>query len=64
VPHNVAFYETKDADNPILPPTETPLFPGPRTVTYKLPALKNGTYFFRCDAHAQAMNGDLVVRSR
>lgn len=64
VPHNVAFYETEAADNPILPPAETPVFPGPETVTYQLPALKAGEYFFRCDAHPQAMTGQLVVRSR
>jgi len=63
VPHNVAFYETEAADNPILPPAETPVFPGPETVTYQLPALKAGEYFFRCDAHPQAMTGQLVVRS-
>jgi cytochrome c oxidase subunit 2 len=64
VPHNVAFYQTRDATDPILPPAETPLFPGPQTVTYQLPALKAGRYFYRCDAHAQAMAGQLVVPSR
>jgi plastocyanin len=65
VPHNVAFFEGADANAPrILPETETPVFPGPETVTYKLPALKAGSYFFHCDAHAQAMQGKLEVRSR
>ena len=68
VPHNVAFYESKDADTPpILPPGQTPLFPGPKTATYKLPALKAGSYFFRCDAHPSAMTGQarrsVTVRS-
>jgi cytochrome c oxidase subunit II len=64
VPHNVAFYETKAADKAILPPDQTPLFGGPQTARYQLPALKAGRYFYRCDAHAQAMNGELVVQSR
>ena len=65
VPHNVAFYETEGAtpDEAILPPDQTPLFPGPKTETYELPALDAGSYFFRCDAHPQAMTGQLVVRS-
>jgi cytochrome c oxidase subunit 2 len=66
VPHNVAFYETEAAtpNEAILPPEETPVFPGPETVTYQLPALKAGEYFFRCDAHPQAMTGQLVIRSQ
>jgi cytochrome c oxidase subunit II len=65
VPHNVAFFEGSDATAPrILPRSETPVFPGPQTTTYRLPALKAGTYFFHCDAHATAMQGKLVVQSR
>jgi cytochrome c oxidase subunit 2 len=65
VPHNVAFFEGKDANAPrILPEGETPLFAGPQTATYQLPALKAGSYFFHCDAHQTAMQGKLVVQSR
>jgi cytochrome c oxidase subunit 2 len=65
VPHNVAFFEGANADAPrILPESETQVFPGPKTETYQLPALKAGRYFFRCDAHATAMQGTLVVQSR
>jgi cytochrome c oxidase subunit 2 len=65
VVHNVAFFEGKDANTPrILPETETPLFQGPQTTTYNLPALAAGSYYFHCDAHPGAMNGQLVVRSR
>ena len=65
VPHNVAFFQGKDANAPrILPQVETPVFPGPKTATYRLPALKAGSYFFHCDAHPGAMQGKLVVRSR
>jgi cytochrome c oxidase subunit II len=65
LPHNVAFFEGDDANAPrILPQSDTPVFPGPKTTTYQLPALKAGSYFFHCDAHATAMQGKLVVRSR
>jgi cytochrome c oxidase subunit II len=65
VPHNVAFFRGADANAPrILPESQTPLFPGPKTETYRLPALKAGSYFFHCDAHPGAMQGKLVVRSR
>ena len=64
LPHNVAFFEGKDSSAPrVLPQAETPLFPGPKTTTYKLPALKAGSYFFHCDAHS-GMTGELNVRSR
>jgi cytochrome c oxidase subunit 2 len=62
--HNVAFFRGNDANAPrILPQPETPLFAGPKTTTYKLPALKAGKYFFHCDAHQTAMQGQLVVQS-
>jgi cytochrome c oxidase subunit II len=65
VPHNVAFFRGADANAPrILPESATPLFPGPKTESYRLPALKAGSYFFHCDAHPGAMQGQLVVRSR
>jgi cytochrome c oxidase subunit II len=64
VPHNVAFFEGDDANAPrILPRDQTPVFPGPRTETYRLPALGAGTYYFHCDAHP-GMSGKLAVRSR
>jgi cytochrome c oxidase subunit 2 len=65
VPHNVVFFQGRDADAPpILPASQTPLFPGPKTTTYKLPALKAGSYFFHCQAHPTAMQGKLQVRSQ
>jgi cytochrome c oxidase subunit 2 len=64
LPHNVAFFEGNDASAPrILPQGETPLFAGPQTTTYQLPALKAGSYFFHCDAH-EGMTGKLNIRSR
>jgi plastocyanin len=60
----VAFFEGKDSSAPrILPQADTPLFPGPQKATYKLPALKAGSYFFHCDAHS-GMTGELNVRTR
>ncbi len=65
VPHNVVFFRGADAAAPpILPDSETPPFPGPKTTTYKLPALKSGSYFFHCQVHPAAMQGKLVVQSR
>ena len=64
MPHNVVFFEGQDANTqPILPDSATPLFSGPRTVTYKLPTLRAGSYFFHCQAHPAAMQGKLQVRS-
>jgi len=64
VGHNVAFFDGRDGNAPrILPPAQTPVFPGPEQTTYRLPALEAGSYFFRCDAHAAAMTGQLVVKS-
>jgi cytochrome c oxidase subunit 2 len=63
VPHNVVFFRGADAAAPpILPETETPPFPGPKTTTYKLPALKSGSYFFHCQVHPAGMQGKLVVQ--
>jgi cytochrome c oxidase subunit 2 len=64
VPHNVVFFDGADANAPaILPESETQLFTGPRSVTYNLPALEAGSYFFHCQAHPAAMQGKLQVRS-
>ncbi len=64
VPHNVAFFQGRDASAPrILPESETPPFSGPKTTTYQLPALRAGEYYFHCDVHP-GMNGELNVRSR
>jgi plastocyanin len=37
------------------------LVSGPTTITYKIPALKPGTYYFRCDIHPGVMYGTFVV---
>ncbi|HEX7225712.1 MAG TPA: cytochrome c oxidase subunit II [Candidatus Limnocylindria bacterium] len=55
VPHNVAIYDGGEA-----------LFTGeflnePGSITYEVPALPAGEFRFICDAHPQAMVGDVTV---
>jgi plastocyanin len=59
-PHNVAIYPNEDdLQDPIL--QETP-FTGPDSVTYDVPALDAGEYYFQCDVHPQ-MNGTVTAGS-
>ena len=57
-PHNVAIYRDSSATEKVF--GEDP-FSGPAAVTYDVPALAPGTYFFRCDVHPE-MSGQLIVR--
>jgi plastocyanin len=57
-PHNVAIYRDASAAEKVF--VEEP-FGGPRVVTYNVPALAPGSYFFRCDLHPE-MQGSLTVR--
>jgi cytochrome c oxidase subunit II len=55
IPHNVAIYDGGTA-----------LFQGeflnqPGSITYQVPALDAGAYTFECEAHPQAMVGDVTV---
>jgi plastocyanin len=56
-PHNVAIYTDESASQKVL--VEEP-FGGPKQVVYQVPALKAGSYFFRCDIHPN-MKGTLEV---
>jgi plastocyanin len=56
VPHNVAIYRDRTATDPLFT-GET--ITGPRTVTYQVPELEAGGYFFRCDVHPTQMTGTL-----
>lgn len=55
-PHNIAIYTDEGASQE--------LFVGETitdaAVTYEIPALEPGTYFFRCDVHPD-MNGTVIV---
>jgi plastocyanin/uncharacterized membrane protein len=55
VPHNVAIYTDDSAAESLF---VGDLVDGPKTVTYDVPALDPGSYYFRCDVHPQ-MNGTL-----
>jgi len=50
VPHNVAIYEDESAAQSLF---VGELVEGPTTVTYDVPALEPGVYYFRCDVHPQ-----------
>jgi plastocyanin len=64
-------FDNKDSDRhnvAILPShmsTETffqgDIVPGPKTVTYSVPALKAGTFHFHCQIHPNLMNGTFIV---
>ena len=56
-PHNVAMYRDASAAEEVF--VHEP-FSGPAMVTYDVPALAAGTYFFRCDLHPD-MAGQLSV---
>lgn len=58
-PHNVAIYRDASATDKVL--VEEP-FGGPRSVTYSVPALEPGSYFYRCDVHPD-MKGTLTVNA-
>ena len=58
IPHNVAIYTDASASTNLF---RGEVVSGPTTATYKVLALKVGTYYFRCDIHPQ-MSGTFVVR--
>jgi uncharacterized membrane protein/plastocyanin len=57
VQHNVAIYRDDSAEESLF---VGDLIAGPTTVTYEVPPLEAGTYFFRCDVHP-VMHGTLEV---
>jgi plastocyanin len=56
-PHNVAIYRDDSATDQVF---GSEPFSGPAVVTYDVPALPAGTYFFRCDVHPD-MAGTLTA---
>ncbi len=59
VPHNVSIYTDQTASQALF---TGKLVTGPMTVTYHVPSLKAGTYYFRCDVHPTQMFGAFVVK--
>lgn len=57
IPHNVAIYEDATARKSFF---KGELTDGPGKQTYSVPGLPAGTWFFRCDPHAE-MNGTFVA---
>jgi plastocyanin len=58
VPHNIAIFDSSAMTKSYFHGT---VVTGPKTVTYSVPALQPGTYYFHCDVHP-TMNGTLVVK--
>lgn len=55
--HNVAIYRDSSASEKVF---GSDPFSGPAIVTYDVPPLAAGTYFFRCDVHPD-MSGQLTA---
>jgi plastocyanin len=58
VPHNWALFEDSGYTKPVA---ATQLTPGPATEETEVPALKQGTFYYHCDAHPATMTGQLYV---
>ena len=58
IPHNVAIYTDENASTALF---VGDTINGPEVITYEVPALDAGTYFFRCDVHPTTMTGTFVV---
>jgi copper-containing nitrite reductase len=58
IPHNVSIYTDEAATTALF---TGGMVTGPKKVTFDVPALEAGTYFFRCDVHPTTMTGTFVV---
>ena len=56
VQHNIAIYESEGGSDLFV----GDVIPGGQAVTYSIPALDKGEYYFQCDLHP-GMNGSVVV---
>lgn len=56
--HNISIYRDASAGTDFF---KGELFPGPRTVLYRVPALDAGRYFYRCDVHPTTMTGTMTA---
>jgi plastocyanin len=59
IPHNVAIYQDETVSKTYF---KGELVDGPGKATYSVPALPEGTLFFRCDPHPE-MKGTFVVKA-
>ena len=57
VQHNVSIYEDDSASNALF---EGQIIPGGQNISYSIPPLEKGEYYFQCDVHP-GMNGDVTV---
>lgn len=58
LPHNIAILEGHSSTKVLF---RGEIFPGPKTTTYDVPALKAGTYVFHCEVHPDEMKGTFVI---
>jgi plastocyanin len=58
--HNIAIYPSESDITPDKALFQGEVVTGPTKVTYDIPALDAGTYYFHCDVHP-TMNGSVVV---
>src|SRR5256714_5454436 len=56
--HNVATLPSHMSTETLF---EGDIVPGPKSITYNVPALKPGTFHFHCEVHPNLMNGVFVV---
>ena len=59
--HNVSIYDKDHGDKALF---KGEVIYGPKSITYSVPALAQGTYEFRCDPHADFMVGTFDVGPR
>jgi len=57
IPHNVSIYEDDTATKALF---KGEIVDGPKKITYNVPALPEGRYFFRCDPHPEFMYGTFI----
>jgi len=58
IPHNLSIYRSPSRSKPLF---QGKVVVGVASITYQVPALPPGTYYFQCDVHP-AMNGAFVVK--
>ncbi|HKN91491.1 MAG TPA: cupredoxin domain-containing protein [Acidimicrobiia bacterium] len=57
IPHNVSIYQDDTASKALF---KGEVIEGPKKITYNVPALPEGRYYFRCDPHPEFMYGAFI----